>query len=108
MFVDEIEVLQKADLNEDPNANPDNGKASNLIRGYTNFSVSRTPDINSASVLPDGLYASTFSSRDPYWMGYKYSGSQNNHVTMEFDLYSPASVSQIILSSKYDSAIYIR
>ena len=30
VFVDEIEVLQKADLNEDPNANPDNGKRKQL------------------------------------------------------------------------------
>ena len=104
VFVDEIEVLQKADLNEDPNANPDNGKESNLIRGYTNFSLSRTPDINTSSVLTDGLYASTFTNMDPYWAGYKYSGSQNNHVTMEFDLYSPGSISQIVLSSKYDPA----
>ncbi|MBC8561020.1 DUF4855 domain-containing protein, partial [Fumia xinanensis] len=104
VFVDEIEVLQKADLNEDPNANPDNGKESNLIRGYTNFRLSRTPDINTSSVLTDGLYASTFTNMDPYWAGYKYSASQNNHVTMEFDLYSPGSISQIVLSSKHDPA----
>ena len=72
--------------------------------GYTNFSLSRTPDINTSSVLTDGFYASTFTNMDPYWMGYKYSGSQNNHVTMDFDLYSPGSISQIVLSSKHDPA----
>ena len=29
---------------------------------------------------------------------------ENNHVTMEFDLYSPGSISQIVLSSKHDPA----
>ena len=42
---------------------------------------------------------------DKAWMGFKSNrDSKKNHVSLTFDLYAPASISQIILSSKYDLA----
>ena len=98
LFVDEVEVLAVADSNEDI---PDNNKEINLVRGFTNYSISRTQDIGeTVGLLTDGRYGTTYTTYDPNWMGFK-SGA-NNHVVMEFDLYGTNSVSEIVFSSRYD------
>ncbi len=106
LFVDEIEVLAQKDTREDANVNPDNGIEFNLVRGYTNYSVSRTPDMNNRpGILTDGKYMTLGSQYDRAWMGFQSNGeSANDHVAITFDLYAPASISQIIVSSKYDLA----
>ncbi len=106
LFVDEIEVLAQKDTREDASVNPDNGIEYNLVRGYTNYNVSRTPDMNNRpGILTDGKYMTAGTKYDKAWMGFKSNrDSKKNHVSLTFDLYAPASISQIILSSKYDLA----
>ncbi|PWL45536.1 MAG: hypothetical protein DBY45_03815, partial [Clostridiales bacterium] len=105
-FIDEIEVLAQKDTREDANVNPDNGLEYNLVRGYTNYNVSRTPDINNRpGILTDGKYMTVGSKYDRAWMGFKSNRNEElNHVSLTFDLYAPASISEIIVSSKYDLA----
>lgn len=80
--------------------NPDNGIEYNLVRGYTNYNVSRTPDMNNRpGILTDGKYMTAGTKYDKAWMGFKSNrDSKKNHVSLTFDLYAPASISQIILS----------
>ena len=101
LFLDEIEVLQVADTDPDPNENPDYGNELNLLRGNTGYTISQKPTINNLNgLLTDGKYGATYTKYDTNWMGLTTPG----HVVMNFDLRAPSSVSKIILSSRKDSA----
>ena len=103
IFLDEIEVLAQALPSEGSVISPDNGREVNLVRGNTNYVLSPSPKFgNRSGILTDGYYSADFTANDPYWVGFAYDKSLDNHVVMEFDLAAANSISKIILSSRYD------
>ncbi len=101
LFLDEIEVLATADSNPDANENPDYGQELNLLRGNKGYTISQKPAMNNLpGLLTDGKYGVTYTKYDTNWMGFKQPG----HVTMNFDLMTQASVSDIIVSTRQDKA----
>ena len=101
LFLDEIEVLATADPNPDANENPDYGQELNLLRGNKGYTVSQKPAMNNLpGLLTDGKYGVTYTKYDTNWMGL----NQPGHVTMNFDLMTQASVSDIIVNTRQDKA----
>ncbi|MBC8559031.1 DUF4855 domain-containing protein [Fumia xinanensis] len=95
--LDEIEVLKTNDGLADAELQPDNGQTYNLISGY-DVTLSRTPNMGSASLLTDGFYGD--------WTEFdSSSNASDNHIAMNVDLTSFNSVSQILLHTKDGSGM---
>ncbi|MBC8559944.1 DUF4855 domain-containing protein [Fumia xinanensis] len=108
VFLDDIEIFEKALEGGDYETNPDAGPSFNLVRGES-YTVSRSADYRSTpGLLTDGKYAQGASRYDLNWTGFKKHKAQyDNHIIIKFDLNTAHSISDIVVNTMEDSDLKV-